>query len=134
MAYDHDTDDAFAGVVTTDWPDRADLLPGGNFIEYVLSGIGMNVPQLSAHDIEKRLLWTSRHGSEAFEYYDLCPNFKKGGGGALDLSAWNGQQVAAARFDGDVSVILSSRADSRVEADLVPLSGAYSVNFGVYYV
>ena len=34
----------------------------------------------------------------------------------------------------DMSVVLSSRADSNVQADLVDLSGAVRIDFGVYYI
>ena len=88
--------------------------------------------QLSSWD--KRLVWIDRCDSRGIEWYDRCPRFG-GGGGSLYLSAWDGLSTHSVHVNGDVSIVLSSRSDSDVEADLNMLSsGQVVVNIGVYYV
>lgn len=80
------------------------------------------------------MIWINRLDTYGVQYFDTCPDFRKGGGGGkINLSAWNGTRYDYANEVTDI--ILSSRADARVESDIIDLSGGKCVvTTGVYYV
>lgn len=104
----------------------------------IFNDLSCNIPGLSATpitDISKRLVLVDTRGVEGVKYFDTCPDFAGGSGkGVLHLSAWDGHQIDTMTLSNDMSVVLSSRADSNVQADLVDLSGAVRIDLGVYYI
>ena len=107
-------------------------------LDGIFNNLSCNIPGLSATpitDISKRLVLVDTRGVEGVKYFDTCPDFAGGSGkGVLHLSAWDGHDVDTMTLSNDMSVVLSSRADSNVQADLVDLSGAVRIDFGVYYI
>lgn len=96
----------------------------------ILSGL---FNDLSIADSNKRLIWVNSVGATGMRYFDTCPDFRSGGG-KLHLSAWDGHEIDTMTLSNDMSVVLSSRADSNVQADLVNLSGVAYIKMGVYYI
>jgi hypothetical protein len=102
-------------VLTCDWnPDEDDL---ANWLSVCLSAS----EELSAAD--KKLVWLDRGGARGVEKYDMCPDFSAGG--AINLSAWTGTRYDYANEV--TEIILSSRADARVESDIEDLPGGRCV-------
>lgn len=98
-----------------------DVLYGEDIQDAILSGL---FKEISADNPSKRLLWIDPCDGKDFVYFDPCPNFMQGGGGSLELSARKydvSPYIAPpyAHLDGEMSVVLSSRADSNVQADIV---------------
>lgn len=82
-------------------------------------------------ETQKRLIYMNTMNARGVEYYDTCPDFRTGGG-KINISAWDGHEIDTA--DNVSNLVLSSRSDSRVEWDLVDLSGKWRIDCGIYYV
>lgn len=79
------------------------------------------------------MIWINRLDTYGVQYFDTCPDFRTGGEGKINLSAWTGTRYDYANEV--TEIILSSRADARVESDIIDLSGGKCVvTTGVYYV
>lgn len=109
--------------------DLTDLPEDG--VDGLLSGLFNDEDYGLSSDMQKRLIWICRNDTHGVQYYDTCPDFRTGGG-KINISAWDGQELDTA--DNVSNLVLSSRADSRVEWDLVDLSGKWRIDCGVYYV
>lgn len=126
--------------VSCDWHQLEESVdPIQSALDGIFNNLSCDIPGLSATpitDISKRLVLVDTRGVEGVKYFDTCPDFAGGSGksGVLHLSAWDGHEIDTMTLSNDMSVVLSSRADSNVQADLVNLSGAAYIRMGVYYI
>lgn len=72
LAWDYDTGQALLSCVSCDFTTYMHSNPDENVVDYVLSGM---FADLSAHNLDKRVLWLDNGDSTNIMYLDPCPNF-----------------------------------------------------------
>lgn len=110
---------------------REDMMETSDPAQAILSGLFNDPSYGLSSETQKRLIWINNMDAMGVQYYDTCPDFRSGGG-KINISAWDGHEIDTA--DNVSNLVLSSRSDSRVEWDLVDLSGKWRIDCGVYYV
>lgn len=110
---------------------REDMMTESDPAQAILSGLFNDPSYGLSSETQKRLIWINNMDAMGVQYFDTCPDFRTGGG-KINISAWDGQELDTA--DNVSNLILSSRADSRVEWDLVDLSGKWRIDCGIYYI
>ena len=74
IAWDYDTGEAILSCVSCDFASYIHDNPLSDVNQYILSGMYMT-PDISAHNLDKRVLWLNNGDATNIIYLDQCPNF-----------------------------------------------------------
>ena len=74
LAWDYDTNEAILSCISCDFAKYIHDNPLSDVGQYILSGM-YTAPSISAHNLDKRVLWLNNGDATNIIYLDQCPNF-----------------------------------------------------------